>query len=329
MMKKVAIGSIIATLACGSVSAQAAPTMEGVMSFGLGAGKFSDGCEDCSASDDIWRGEISTDLNLRFSDAVSMGFEFSHSQTTLSYEEGEGGSESFEIDATRWSIKPRYAINDAVHAGAYAQNVNASILSLDSKGLFGGYDGKNFALAGYAGQTELGGLYFSSSEEIKANNLGVSALIRPMEGLEVFGHFSLARLDVDEEESGPVDSDDDIKLAGAGAEYSFGNGWSVYGATTRTDGAFFGDDRIQQAVLGAGIDLASFGSGVPGSLYVDWTRSEFGEVDAKLDLIAINWTVGFGGASVTSQNCTVRNARGANPAPFSALLECLPGQFGG
>lgn len=326
MMKKVSIGAIIATLASGSVSAQTVPTIDGVMSFGIGAGKFSDTNEPSFGPDNISRGEISADLTLRFNEAVSMGFEFSHSQTTLSFD--DTGPDSFEIDATRWSAKPRYTFNEAVYIGAYAQNVNASLLSLDSKGIFGGYDAASFAVAGYAGTTELGDIFFGPSEGIAANNIGVSGLVRPVEGLEIFGHLSLAKLDVDEDEFGPLGSDDEIKLAGAGAEYSFGNGWSMYGATTLTDAPVFGDERIQQAVLGAGIDLASFGTGVPGALYVDWTRSQIDASDEKIDAIAINWTVGFGGATATPQNCTVKNARGANPAPISALVECFPALFG-
>jgi len=328
MMKTATVGSLIATLACGSASAEIMPTMDGVFSFGISTGSIESAGEGSADSLDIWRGDVSADMALRFNTSISMGFEFSHNQTTISFDEGEGPSDSFEQDATRWAIKPRYDLNDMFHVGAYYQNTSF-IGSLDSVGVSGGYDAGRFAIAGYAGQTELDSfLFFGPSDGIKAKNVGVSALGRPVEGLEIFGHYSLAKIETDAESEGPFESDDEIKLAAVGVDYSFGNGWNVYGATTSTEGSFLGDERLRQSTLGAGFDLANLGGGLPGTMYVDWTRTSFDAFDEKIDAFGVNWTVGFGGADAKPQNCTVRNARGMNPAAFSALIECVPGQFG-
>lgn len=323
MMKTITIGLIVAALTCGTASAETTPTMDGVLSFGYSTGKIEPPSEADIDPLDFWRGEVSADMNLRFNQSISMGFEFSHSQTTISFDEGEAPSDSFEQDVTRWAIKPRYDVNDVLHVGAYYQNTSF-IGSLDSVGVSAGYDSGRFAISGYAGQTELDDFLFGPTGDTTAKNVGVSAIGRPVEGLEIFGHYSMAKIEFDEELVGPSESDDEIKLAAIGIDYSFGNGWNVYGATTSTEGSFFGDDRLRQSTLGAGFDLANLGAELPGTMYVDWSRSSFDDLDQKIDAFGVSWTVGFGGSDAKPQNCTVRNARGVNPAAFSSFIECVP-----
>jgi len=302
-MNKVYLYTAVAVVLSSAAFADEVPSVSGVISLSANFGDLADYDVDTSGFD------VNADIQLQVTKNFSVDFVLAHGEDNLVVDE------FVEFETTRWGIEPKYVFDNNAFSGLYYQDfrfgAEGETLSLNSVGVFGGYDAKNYSVELYAGQTTAD--VFTAN--VDATNLGVSGSFMASDDLELHGHYSVGNW---EGELG----NQTIVLVGAGFDYKASTSISVYGAVTLFD-IMESNDSITQVALGMGADLGAMGVDLPGMLTADWTHTDYGYDDATGDTFAIGWTFSFGGSEARSQNCVVNNARGENRAPFSAAFECI------
>ena len=302
-MNKVYLYTAVAVVLSSAAFADEVPSASGVMSLSANFGNFGPaGFEVDSIGFDV-----NADIQFQATENFSVDFVLAHGEDNFDVDE------DITLETTRWGIEPKYVFDNNAFSGLYYQDfrfgAEGETLSLNSVGVFGGYDAKNYSVELYAGQTTTDDWF----ENVDATNLGVSGSFMASDDLELYGHYSVGNW---------VEWYPGITtLVGAGFDYKASTSISVYGAVNLFD-ATSATDPITAVALGMGADLGAMGVGLPGMLTADWTHTDYGDDDTG-DTFAIGWTFSFGGSEARSQNCVVNNARGENRSPFSALYECI------
>ena len=305
-MNKVYLYTAVAVVLGSAAFADEVPSASGVMSLSANFGNFGPaGFEVDSSGFDV-----NADIQFQATENFSVDFVLAHGEDNFDVDE------DITLETTRWGIEPKYVFDNNAFAGLYYQDFSLGFegetLGLNSVGVFGGYDAKNYSVELYAGQTTADEFFAN----VDATNLGVSGSFMASDDLELYGHYSVGDVGNWEGPSG-INT-----LVGAGFDYKASTSISVYGAVTLFD-IMESNDSITQVALGMGADLGAMGVDLPGMLTADWTHTDYGIDDATGDTFAIGWTFSFGGSEARSQNCVVNNARGENRAPFSAAFECV------
>ena len=302
-MNKVYLYTAVAVVLSSAAFADEVPSASGVMSLSANLGNIGPAGDEVDTSGF----DVNADIQFQVTENFSVGFDFAHGEDNLVVDEG------VTFETTGWGIEPKYVYDNNAFAGLYYQDFSlgfeGEMLGLNSVGVFGGYDAKNYSVELYAGQTTADVLH------LDATNLGVSGSFMASDDIELYGHYSVGDVGNWEGPSG-INT-----LVGAGFDYKASTSISVYGAVTLFD-IMESNDSITQVALGMGADLGAMGVGLPGMLTADWTHTDYGDDDTG-DTFAIGWTFSFGGSEARSQNCVVNNARGENRAPFSAAFECI------
>ena len=257
--------------------------------------------------------------NVKFSEKFSLGLD-------LDYGNLKAGGET--ITSKRFELAPTFLIGNGSYAGAYFQDTSLQVsvigVGLQGFGAFAGHDAGKWAIDGYVGSTglNLGSLATQNQEEneeetvdpsITVQNYGITATLRPSDKLEVFGHFSQGDLSV-EEVSG------NVSVTAIGAQYNFQNGLMAYGAFERF--SILGQADIDGVAIGAGYDLASSGANLPGTLTVEFGRTDLGaDLEGAPSLnqtqVTIGWLIPLGNSNVKPLNSVVRAARGGIRGPIA------------
>jgi len=305
-MNKVYLYTAVAVVLSSAAFADEVPSASGVMSLSANLGNIGPAGDEVDTSGF----DVNADIQFQVTENFSVGFDFAHGEDNLVVDEG------VTFETTGWGIEPKYVYDNNAFAGLYYQDFSLGFegetLGLNSVGVFGGYDAKNYSVELYAGQTTADEFF----DNVDATNLGVSGSFMASDDLELYGHYSVGDVGNWEGPSG-INT-----LVGAGFDYKASTSISVYGAVTLFD-IMESNDSITQVALGMGADLGAMGVDLPGMLTADWTHTDYGYDDATGDTFAIGWTFSFGGSEARSQNCVVNNARGENRAPFSAAFECV------
>jgi hypothetical protein len=301
-MNKVYLYTAVAVVLSSAAFADEVPSASGVMSLSANLGNIGPAGDEVDTSGF----DVNADIQFQVTENFSVGFDFAHGEDNLVVDEG------VTFETTGWGIEPKYVYDNNAFAGLYYQDVSLGVegdtLDLNSVGVFGGYDAKNYSVELYAGQTTADVLH------IDATNLGVSGSFMASDDIELYGHYSVGNW---------VEWYPGITtLVGAGFDYKASTSISVYGAVTLFD-IMESSDSITQVALGMGADLGAMGVGLPGMLTADWTHTDYGFDGVTGDTFAIGWTISFGGSDARSQNCVINSARGKNRSPFSALYECI------
>ena len=304
-MNKVYLYTAVAVVLSSAAFADEVPSASGVMSLSANFGNFGPaGFEVDSSGFDV-----NADIQFQATENFSVDFVLAHGEDNFDVDE------DITLETTRWGIEPKYVFDNNAFSGLYYQDfrfgAEGETLSLNSVGVFGGYDAKNYSVELYAGQTTAD--VFTAN--VDATNLGVSGSFMESDDIELYGHYSVGNWEGDS-------GNETVVLVGAGFDYKASTSISVYGAVTLFD-IMESSDSITQVALGMGADLGAMGVDLPGMLTADWTHTDYGYDDATGDTFAIGWTFSFGGSEARSQNCVVNNARGENRAPFSAAFECV------
>ena len=306
-MNKVYLYTAVAVVLSSAAFADEVPSVSGVISLRANLGNLVD--NDLFSIDSSGF-DANADIQLQVTKNFSVDFVLAHGEDNLVVDE------FVEFETTRWGIEPKYVFDNNAFSGLYYQDfrfgAEGETLSLNSVGVFGGYDAKNYSVELYAGQTTADEFFAN----VDATNLGISGSFMASDDLELYGHYSVGDVGNWEGPSG-INT-----LVGAGFDYKASTSISVYGAVTLFD-IMESSDSITQVALGMGADLGAMGVDLPGMLTADWTHTDYGYDDATGDTFAIGWTFSFGGSEARSQNCVVNNARGENRAPFSAAFECI------
>ena len=305
-MNKVYLYTAVAVVLSSAAFADEVPSASGVMSLSANFGNV----RPAGNEQDTSGFDANADIQLQVTKNFSVDFVLAHGEDNFDVDEG------ITIETTLWGIEPKYVFDNNAFAGLYYQDLSLGFydgISLNSFGVSGGYDAKNYSVELYAGQTTAVEDVFI--DNIDSTNLGVSGSFMASDDLELHGHYSVGNW---EGESG----NETVVLVGAGFDYKASTSISVYGAVTLFD-IMESNDSITQVALGMGADLGAMGVDLPGMLTADWTHTDYGFDGVTGDTFAIGWTFSFGGSEARSQNCVVNNARGENRAPFSAIYECI------
>jgi hypothetical protein len=306
ILSALAVITLNSTMA--SAETNASTVVDGTVHFSFGAGNIGSAVTD----QDARSLNFSLESNVHLSEQFKIGVDISHNKLTV---ETVGGID-FDFATTRFSVMPTYSFGNGYYAGLYLQDARISALTasvnLESYGALAGYVGDNFSVEGYAGRTSLG---TNIGAQIDADNIGFIGTLKPTEDLQIFAHYSLANI------NGAIGTLGDASFAAIGAEYGFGSGWSMFGAFSSAD-QDGNAAPIRQSSVGVSYDLSE--RGMPGTLSLDWSRTDYGFAGLEQDMVSLGWTIPFGGAVAAPRTCTMNNARGKNRAAFSATIECAP-----
>jgi hypothetical protein len=265
--------------------------------------------------------------HAKFSEKFSLGLD-------LDYGNLKAGGET--VTSKRFQLAPTFSFGNGSYAGAYFQDTSLQVsvigVGLQGFGAFAGHDAGKWAIDGYVGSTglNLGSTATAGDDDlqddptasldpsISTQNFGVTATFRPADNLEVYGHFSRGDLSI-----GPVSGN--ISVTALGAEYNFQNGLMAYGAFERF--SILGQADLDGISIGAGYDLSSSGANIPGTLTVEFGRTDLG-VDLEGDdlegapsikqtQVTIGWLIPLGNSDVKPLNSTSRAARGGIRGPIA------------
>jgi hypothetical protein len=255
--------------------------------------------------------------HAKFSEKFTLGLD-------LDYGNLKAGGET--VTSKRFQLAPTFSFGSGSYAGAYFQDTSLQVsvigVGLQGFGAFAGHDAGKWAIDGYVGSTglNLGSALTAGATDdllgdtsISTQNFGVTATFRPADNLEVYGHFSRGDLSI-----GPVSGN--ISVTALGAEYNFQNGLMAYGAFERF--SILGQADIDGVAIGAGYDLASSGANLPGTLTVEFGRTDLGaDLEGAPSInqtqVTIGWLIPLGNSDAKPLNSVARAARGEIRGPIA------------
>ena len=242
--------------------------------------------------------------DIKFSDKLSLGLDVDHGRLSAN-----GTTANLE----RIQLEPTVVLANGSYAGAYYQDASVDVyifgVSLESYGVFGGYDAKSWALDGYIGKSKL-----DLGNDVTSNNFGATFTLRPNEKLDVFGHFAQGS------PSDNISSSETISVTAIGGEYRVKPGLMTYAAFERFQ---VSGQHADGYAVGAGYDLSSNGSKLPGTVTVEVGKIGASYVDQTN--VTVGWLIPLGNGKLQPLSSMVRTARGGIRSPLVAAFGSMGG----
>lgn len=301
--------------------AQTGPDFSGAVTLGFSTSSIG-GIPGIDA--DLTGMSLDVETDIMFSDAFSVGLDFSMSTATLSV---SGLGTDVDLDLIAIGIEPVYHFGNGAYAGIYYRmgDLDVSIPALPvtvgidtrSYGIFAGYESGPLWVEGFIGTSDTdpslpGGI------DIMDYGIAASYDINPQFG--VFG--SILRTDID-----AVGTSFDLTAYSIGADYDFGNGLSAYGSVGMLDIGLgpAGDFDATGLTIGLAYELTSMGTPVILNAEYSHTSIDLGPipVDPDIDRFAIGVTIPLGGGTARPLNSNTRTARGDYRSAIAALANSI------
>ena len=286
--------SVAAILLLGATAAHA----EGGLAFnGVASLSFTSLNNDYTTSDQTAFNMVS---DVEFSDQFSLGVDYDYGHVNIF---------DYFASVNQFQLEPTYHFKNGAYAGAYYQNASFSVssdsLDISSTGVFGGYDLNTWAIDAYVGKSTL----HEYDESLSSNNYGVTVTLRPVENLEIAGHYAIGEPD---ENFGGLDP---IRVSAIGSEYTIQKGLMAYAAFERF--SVIGID-VTSTAIGVTYDFSAHGQKVPGTINVELGHSDIQDGEVTQDQLTVAWLIPLGNGSVHPLSSILRTAHGGTRSPIIA-----------
>lgn len=220
-----------------------------------------------------------------------------------------------DISANVFGLTAGASFSNFWNAGVYYEYGKIGIVSLleasiDSYGLFLGYDSDLMGFEVFAGTTDS---YLLSGTGVDWADVGASASFKMGANSKIGGHVVRSRL------SGGGD-EVDLTTMGLGGSYGFGNGLVGYAGVTHGQiDDLVGD--LTTVGLGVGYDLSDTAN-FPAMLSFEVARSRLddGVDNVDLDTIRFGVTLPLGGGKAVPMNSVAANAMSPNRTALSTAI---------
>ncbi|OZB19574.1 MAG: hypothetical protein B7X55_03145 [Rhodobacterales bacterium 34-62-10] len=292
------LGAVVATLPLTA----AAQEMSGIATFGLGNLNGPSGFPDVSVR------SLDGKLDLSYDNGLMLGASAASARADVDGFAEDASANVFGLTAganfaSFWNGGVYYEFGDVSIDGIGNE-------SIDSYGVFMGYDSDLMAFEVFAGTTDG---YVLSGTGVDWNDLGASASFNIGAEGTVGGHIQRSRLSA-------AGVDVDLTSLGLGGSYAFGNGLVGYAGITYGEV----DDLIGDLTtygLGLGYDLSTTAN-FPATLSLEVARSTLddGTTSADLDSIRFGITLPVGGTKSAPLNSVASNAMSPNRTALSTAL---------
>lgn len=220
---------------------------------------------------------LSLDSEIVFSQNFMVGFDIDAAM--LGVDTGALIGSDIDVDWSRFAVEPTYNFGNGFSAAVYYQSFEVDISAaaipvinigtdIESYGLAGRYDGQNWYVGAYFGQSDtdpgLGPL------GVDIDDYGINAGVSLANGLNLYGQYAVTSVDF-----GPADVDFD--LFAIGADYTFNNGVMLYGSVSQlsVDIPIPGANLDPtQFTIGAAYDLSTLGGGLPAMAHIELAHTD-------------------------------------------------------
>lgn len=289
------LSAALAAFPCAAV-AQSTPTVNATLSF----------------STALIQNAFNLVSDFAINDTFSLGFDADYGRVGAA-------NTNVNFDLTRLQLEPTVHFGNGAYVGAYFQRATAAIsvisVSLDSAGVFAGYDGGAWAIDGYVGNTTPD-VSMNDDAVPSLRNTGVTVTVRPAENLELFAHGARTSDSEGGFGFGEGSFGGNVDLSAFGGQFTLNNGVTVYAATQRFQTGDSGT-ALRQTALGAGFDLSRLNDNLPGTVTVEVARNS-DAFSNDSTVTTLGWVLPIGKAKAAPLSSIARTARGGIRGAFVA-----------